>query len=129
MVQVDNTKGFLGGKFAEINVKVPANTEYKKYLVLGINSEGNAVPYELSPQKAEGETAAPEKVAPAYILTRDLKNTSESAVTYYNVRVFIFGTVNKKCLIFKNAEDKNNAKTFAELKTNGFDVIPVQELT
>lgn len=129
MVQIDNTKGFLGGKYADINVKVPANTEYKKFLVVGINSSGDAVPYELSPKAAEGQTTAPEKVTPDYILTRDLKNTTDSAVTYYNVRVFVFGTVNKNSLVFKSTEDKNNAKTFAELKTSGFDVIPVQELT
>ena len=47
-VTVDNAKGFLGGKFADINVKVPANTEYKKYLVLGAKSNGDIVPYELA---------------------------------------------------------------------------------
>lgn len=123
MTQIDNSKIFLEGVYADVSVKNAANTTLNPGTVLGRNATGDLVAFSTDNNTAEFTTE------PLFILANKLVNSTASAETAEAVRVFDGGVVNKDKLIFVKTADATNVVVLDALKRNGFKLELVQELS
>lgn len=128
MAHIDNSKVFHEGTYADVTVKVPANTTYKEGTVLGRNSSGDLVAYSTANNVAATSTTAAFVTEPLYILAQDLINSTASAVEKNLVRVFDGGVVDVNKLIFVKSEDATTKTVLDDLKKNGFRLLNVENL-
>lgn len=128
MTHIDNSKVFHEGTYADVTVKVPANTTYKEGTVLGRNSDGDLVAFSTANNVAATSTTTGFTTTPLYILAQDLINSTASAVEKNLVRVFDGGVVDINKLIFVNTADASDKTVFDALKENGFRVLNVENL-
>ena len=119
MATVKNSKIFLEGAYSDVTVKVPAETTFKKGLVLGRNANDELTAF----------TSDVEGSEPLYILAQDIVNEENSAEEFPLVRAFECGAVDKSKIIFSKAADATDVTVLDGLKRNGFSLETVTELT
>ena len=129
MTTVDNSKIFHEGTYSDVTIKVPAQTTYQAGTVLGRNKDGDLVAF--STDNNVAASPGPEfNTSPLYILAQTLQNTDDSNEEEFDlVRVFETGVVNAAKLIFVKTADATDVKVLDALKTNGFRLRNVEELT
>ena len=118
MTLIDNSKIFLEGVYADVEVALAANETLAKGTVLGRKSTGELVAFNSENTGSE----------PIYILAQDVTNETSEATSIDMVRVFDGGVVNKAKLIFANTDDASDVTVLDALKANGFKLEVVQEM-
>lgn len=129
MTQIDNSKIFLEGVYADVSVKNAANTTLEAGTVLGRNSSGDLVAFSTDNNVAASEGVPAFTTDPLFILAQKLVNSTASAETVAMVRVFDGGVVNKDKIIFVKTADKTNKTVLDALRKNEFKLEAVQELS
>jgi len=117
MSKYGNPKVILKGVFADVQIKVPANTTYKEGTILGRNAEGTLIAY----KSADCNEAL-------YVLAQTVTNAAAEE-TVALVKVLDGGSVNKDLLLFVDNADATKTAVLDNLKRNGFHLEHVQELT
>lgn len=129
MTTVDNSKIFHEGTYSDVTIKVPAQTTYQAGTVLGRNKDGDLVAF--STDNNVAASPGPEfNTSPLYILAQTIENKDESNAEEFDlVRVFESGVVDAAKLIFIKTADATDVEVLDALKTNGFRLRNVEELT
>lgn len=129
MTTVDNSKIFHEGTYSDVTIKVPAKTTYQAGTVLGRNKDGDLVAF--STDNNVAASPGPEfNTSPLYILAQSIENKDESNAEEFDlVRVFESGVVDAAKLIFIKTADATDIEVLDALKTNGFRLRNVEELT
>lgn len=129
MTTVDNSKIFHEGTYSDVTIKVPAQTTYQAGTVLGRNKDGDLVAF--STDNNVAASPGPEfNTSPLYILAQSIENKDESNAEEFDlVRVFESGVVDAAKLIFIKTADATDIEVLDALKTNGFRLRNVEELT
>ena len=129
MTTVDNSKIFHEGTYSDVTIKVPAKTTYQAGTVLGRNKDGDLVAF--STDNNVAASPGPEfNTSPLYILAQTIENKDESNAEEFDlVRVFESGVVDAAKLIFVKTADATDVAVLDALKTNGFRLRNVEELT
>lgn len=129
MTTVDNSKIFHEGTYSDVTIKVPAETTYQAGTVLGRNKDGDLVAF--STDNNVAASPGPEfNTSPLYILAQSIENKDESNAEEFDlVRVFESGVVDAAKLIFVKTADATDVEVLDALKTNGFRLRNVEELT
>lgn len=129
MTTVDNSKIFHEGTYSDVTIKVPAETTYQAGTVLGRNKDGDLVAF--STDNNVAASPGPEfNTSPLYILAQTIENKDESNAEEFDlVRVFESGVVDAAKLIFIKTADATDVEVLDALKTNGFRLRNVEELT
>lgn len=129
MATVDNSKIFHEGTYSDVSVTVPANTTYQAGTVLGRNKDGDLVAF--STDNNVAASPGPEfNTSPLYILAQSIENKDGSNAEEFDlVRVFESGVVDAAKLIFIKTADATDIEVLDALKTNGFRLRNVEELT
>lgn len=129
MTTVDNSKIFHEGTYSDVTIKVPAETTYQAGTVLGRNKDGDLVAF--STDNNVAASPGPEfNTSPLYILAQTIENKDESNAEEFDlVRVFESGVVDAAKLIFVKTADATDVAVLDALKTNGFRLRNVEELT
>lgn len=129
MTTVDNSKIFHEGTYSDVTIKVPAQTTYQAGTVLGRNKDGDLVAF--STDNNVAASPGPEfNTSPLYILAQSIENKDESNAEEFDlVRVFESGVVDAAKLIFVKTADATDVEVLDALKTNGFRLRNVEELT
>lgn len=129
MTTVDNSKIFHEGTYSDVTIKVPAQTTYQAGTVLGRNKDGDLVAF--STDNNVAASPGPEfNTSPLYILAQSIENKDESNAEEFDlVRVFESGVVDAAKLIFVKTADATDIEVLDALKTNGFRLRNIEELT
>lgn len=129
MTTVDNSKIFHEGTYSDVTIKVPAQTTYQAGTVLGRNKDGDLVAF--STDNNVAASPGPEfNTSPLYILAQSIENKDKSNAEEFDlVRVFESGVVDAAKLIFIKTADATDIEVLDALKTNGFRLRNVEELT
>lgn len=129
MATVDNSKIFHEGTYSDVTIKVPAQTTYQAGTVLGRNKDGDLVAF--STDNNVAASPGPEfNTSPLYILAQSIENKDGSNAEEFDlVRVFESGVVDAAKLIFIKTADATDIEVLDALKTNGFRLRNVEELT
>lgn len=129
MTTVDNSKIFHEGTYSDVTIKVPAQTTYQAGTVLGRNKDGDLVAF--STDNNVAASLGPEfNTSPLYILAQSIENKDGSNAEEFDlVRVFESGVVDAAKLIFIKTADATDIEVLDALKTNGFRLRNVEELT
>lgn len=129
MTTVDNSKIFHEGTYSDVTIKVPAQTTYQAGTVLGRNKDGDLVAF--STDNNVAASPGPEfNTSPLYILAQSIENKDGSNAEEFDlVRVFESGVVDAAKLIFIKTADATDIEVLDALKTNGFRLRNVEELT
>lgn len=129
MTTVDNSKIFHEGTYSDVTIKVPAKTTYQAGTVLGRNKDGDLVAFSTDNNVA-AEPGPEFNTSPLYILAQTIENKDESNAEEFDlVRVFESGVVDAAKLIFVKTADATDVEVLDALKTNGFRLRNVEELT
>ena len=127
-MHINNSKIFHEGNYADVTVKVAANTTLKEGTVLGRNADGDLVAFTTNNNVEAGENTPAFVTEPIYILAQDVINSTSSAVEKPLIRVFDDGVVDKAGLIFVKTADASDVTVLDALKRNGFKLENVEKV-